>query len=259
MSNTYGLATVTRVVRVDDDPHHGYLYEAIYENGYETSGTLWPDGVISGYQIDERRDRSLMPLEYVYKVGKDFDWSKYREDVSAQKKIANVFVTQFEKFRSEGRGLYITSETRGSGKTMLACCLANEVLKKHDLSVKFINVTDYIELVKQKDDWSREKRDSIMDAGLLILDDVGAQVENKEWISTALFRLIDSRYRNHYPTIFTSNVRMDELKTDGRISDRIYAVSVPVVLPEVAVRKQLADAFTKDFLNQVMKQAEKSE
>ena len=90
MSNTYGLATVTRVVRVDDDPHHGYLYEAIYENGYETSGTLWPDGVISGYQIDERRDRSLMPLEYVYKVGKDFDWSKYREDVSAQKKIANV-------------------------------------------------------------------------------------------------------------------------------------------------------------------------
>lgn len=43
-------------------------------------------------------------------------------------------------FRKQGRGLYIYSNTKGSGKTLLACCLANEVLKKQDVSVKFTTV-----------------------------------------------------------------------------------------------------------------------
>ena len=200
-----------------------------------------------------------MPVEYVYKTGKDFDWDKYGEDITAQKRIVNAFVMEFDSFRREGRGLYIFSKTRGSGKTMLACCTANEILKKHDLTVKYINVPDYIELVKEKDESSREKREAIMNAGLLILDDVGAQVENKEWITTALFRLIDRRYTNHYPTIFTSNVRIEELKTDERIADRIYAVSAPIIMPEVSVRKQIADRCTREFLSRVMQQDDTAE
>lgn len=252
MSNLWGLATVTKVSRLDTDTQHGYLFQEKYENGYE-SGDIWlPDGTVSDYQIDERRNRSLMPVEYVYKTAKDFDWGKYSEDMNAQKKIVNAFVTEFDSFRSEGRGLYIYSRTRGTGKTMLACCTANEILKKYDTTVKFVSVPDYIEFVKEKDESSRKKINSIMDAGLLILDDVGAQVENREWISTALFRLIDRRYTNHYPTVFTSNVCMEELRTDEHISDRIYAVSVPVIMPEVSVRKQIADKHTREFLVRVM-------
>lgn len=148
--------------------------------------------------------------------------------------------------------MYFYSDTKGNGKTMIACAVANEILRKHDISVKFINVADYIELVKMKDDASREKLNFILEAGLLILDDIGAQVENKEWISTALFRLIDRRYTNHYPTIFTSNVRMEDLKTDFRISRRIYDVSVPVVMPEVNVSRQIADKHTKEFLKSIL-------
>lgn len=137
---------------------------------------------------------------------------------------------------------------------MIACAVANEVLKAHDISVKFISVTDYIELVKAKDDASRGKVKAILEAGLLILDDVGAQVENKDWITTALFRLIDRRYTNHSPTIFTSNVRMEDLKTDSRISDRIYSVSVPVIMPEVNVRRQIADKHTREFIKYIMQE-----
>ncbi len=250
---------MTKVSRVDTDTLHGYMFQERYENGYETGDIWWPDGIISDFQINERRNRSLIPAEYVHKTGKDFDWSKYGEDMTAQRKIVNAFVMEFYSFRREGRGLYIFSKTRGSGKTMLACCTANEILKRHDITVKFISVPDYIELIKEKDDSSRETREAIMNAGLLILDDVGAQVENKEWISTALFRLIDRRYTNHYPTIFTSNVRIDELKTDDRISDRIYAVSAPIIMPEVSVRKQIADRFTREFLNRVMQQDDTAE
>lgn len=97
---------------------------------------------------------------------------------------------------------------------------------------------------------------TILDSGLLIFDDVGAQVENKEWITTALFRLINRRYTNHYPTIFTSNVRMEDLKTDSRITDRIYSVSIPVIMPEVNVRRQIADKYTKEFIKSVLEPEE---
>lgn len=259
MSGLWGLATVTKVWRVDDDVNHGYVFESVYENGYQAGETFWPDGTVNGYQTDERMNRSLMPLEYVYKTGKDFDWNRYGEDVSAQKAIANSFVTKFDDYRREGRGLYIFSKTKGSGKTMLACCLANEVLKKYDLSVKFVTVADYAELVKQKDTGSIEKRELIMDAGLLILDDIGSQTENKEWIETALFRLVDRRYSNHFPTIFTSNLRMEELKSDDRIASRIYGVSIPVIIPEVSIRKQTADRFKRGFLQRVLKQGNTAE
>lgn len=252
MSNFWGMATVSKAERLDTDIYHGYLCEEQYESGYETGSIFLSDSEVTERQIGERQSRSWMPIEYVYKTVHDFDWDKYGEDMTSQKKIINAFVVGFNSFRSEGRGLYICSETRGSGKTLLACCAANEILKKHDIPVKFISVPDYIELVKEKDDDSRQKRETLMDAGLLILDDIGAQVENKDWITTALFRLIDRRYTNHLPTIFTSNVCMEDLKTDERISDRIYAVSVPVIMPEVSVRRQIADKHNKEFLERIL-------
>lgn len=210
-----------------------------------------PRGGILDSQMTERQLQSCMPKEYVYKTGKDFDWNCYQEDVEIQKRIANAFVYNFKDFQREGRGLFIYSNTKGSGKTMLACCIANEILKNQDLSVKFVNVPDYIELVKDKSEFGREQVRNIMNASLLIVDDIGAQVENKEWITTALFRLIDSRYAGVRPTIFTSNVRMEELKTDSRISDRIYAMSVQVMMPEVNIRRRIADKHTTIFLEKI--------
>lgn len=227
-----------------------YRYE---DTGYETQDVYIDDGLMLDAQFNQRRSRSGMPLEYVYSSGKDIDWGKYgNEDITTQKNIVNAFVLNFKDFQREGRGLYIYSNTTGSGKTMIACAVANEVLKNHDISVKFIGVADYIELVKSKDSEDKERIQSILDAGLLVLDDIGVQTENKSWITTALFRLIDRRYVNHYPTIFTSNVQREDLKTDPRISWRVYEMSVPVPMPEVNVRRQIADKHTKEFLRKVM-------
>lgn len=256
MSSSWGLATVTKVEEIKTETLSGLLVYHRYEDiGYSTQAIFLDDGTILDSRFDERRSRSGMPLEYVYCTGKSIDWGKYgSEDITPQKNIVNAFVINFAMFQREGRGLYFYSDTKGSGKTMIACAVANEILKTHDISVKFTSVTDYIELVKAKDDASRGNVKAILEAGLLILDDVGAQVENKDWITTALFRLIDRRYTNHYPTIFTSNVRMEDLKTDPRISDRIYSVSVPVIMPEVNVRRQIADRHTKEFIKNIMQE-----
>lgn len=255
MSSFWGLATVTKVEEIKTETLSGLLvYHEYKDVGYSTQAIFLDDGTVLDSRLDERRSRSGMPHEYVYCTGRSINWGYYHEDVAAQKNIINAFVINFAMFQREGRGLYFYSDTKGSGKTMIACAVANEILKTHDISVKFISVTDYIELVKAKDDASRENIKAILEAGLLILDDVGSQAENKEWITGALFRLIDRRYTNHYPTIFTSNVRMEDLKTDPRISDRIYAVSVPVIMPEVNVRRKIADKHTKEFIRTVMQE-----
>lgn len=244
-----------KVEEVETEDLSGLLIQHRYDDvNYLTQDILVDDGIMLDSRFNERQGRSGMPPEYVYCTGKSINWNYYPEDTTLQKRIVNAFVVNFEMFQREGRGLYLFSDTKGSGKTMIACAVANEVLKTHDVSVKFISVADYIELVKVKDDASREKVKSIMDAGLLVLDDIGAQVENKDWITTALFRLIDRRYTNHYPTIFTSNVRMEDLKTDSRILRRIHDVSIPVPMPEVNVSWQLADKHTKEFIRSVMQE-----
>ena len=100
----------------------GYMYEDM--NGYETVIT---SSKVRPEEASFRRARAMIPFKYMDKRGNDFNWSVYRCDVSSQKEIVNAFVSKFEKFRSESKGLYIYSKVKGSGKTMLACCILNEL------------------------------------------------------------------------------------------------------------------------------------
>lgn len=174
------MAKVTNVKTVDTKEQKGVLVEYLVERYGQSADFFIPDGAILDGQIDSRRVRSGMPVEYMSKDGKDFDWGQYSEDVEIQKRIANAFVYSFATFRKQGRGLYIYSSTKGSGKTLLACCLANEVLKKQDVSIKFITIADYIELVRSsKNEAVKEQMNAIMNTGLLIVDDIGATKEDK--------------------------------------------------------------------------------
>ena len=107
---------------VDTKEQKGVLVEYLVERYGQSADFFIPDGAILDGQIDSRRVRSGMPVEYMSKDGKDFDWGQYSEDVEIQKRIANAFVYSFATFRKQGRGLYIYSSTKGSGKTLLACC-----------------------------------------------------------------------------------------------------------------------------------------
>ena len=237
----------------------------VYRNGSTSSlmvvydipgyGETQPFEYFSGNAESESARRiglSMMPNEYRYKTAKDFDWGLYDEDVETQKQTANAFITRYSSFEKSGRGLYIFSKTKGTGKTYLACILANEVLKYKAFSVKFVNCADLIELIKNKDDAAKEALSGIYHCRLLILDDVGAQDGTQPWINEAMFRLIDYRYREKRPVIFTSNTDTTHLTCDERIKDRIDAMSVPLKMPEKPVRKQIARRETGEFLKSII-------
>lgn len=201
-----------------------------------------------------RRVHSMMPFEYMNKNATDFKWDVYGDCVTDETKdIVNAFIVNFNKFKNEGMGLYIYSNTKGSGKTLLSCCLINEVINRYDVSAKFINIMDYLELTKKgySSPTDKEERDSIMHTRILVLDDLGVEV-SKDWINTTLYNLINFRYSNKLITIITSNESIEKLKMDERIKERIIEKCIPIHMPEVSIRTQKAKKKNAEFLKSVM-------
>lgn len=199
-----------------------------------------------------RRARAMMPFKFLDVRARDFDWDIYREDVSKAKRYANGFIVGFDRFVQERKGLYIYSNARTSGKTMLSCCLANEIMERRSICVKFISVPDYLEVVKKKyrDPTEQEELDGIFHAELLIVDDIGAEAK-KSWINDEILRLVSSRSSRRCTTIFTSTSSMLDLNLDERIRDQIYQMCIPLKLPDVPVGRNKAEAEKSAFMDQI--------
>lgn len=212
--------------------NRGYLAED--GNGYDF---FLPEKKITQEESQFRRVRSMMPFEFLDHTGKDFNWKLYKADISKNLEFVNNYILNYERFKANGMGLYIHSGTKGSGKTMLACCLLNEIAKRYVGSVKFVNILDFLEMTKKGFDREDEDIKAIYTSSLLVVDDIGVQL-NKEWIDTVLYRLINERYCNKLPVIYTSNVHMDKLRIDDRIIDRIESTTYPIALPEEGIRRE---------------------
>lgn len=216
-------------------------------NGYEY---LLPTTVITEKESEFRKIRAMMPFEFLETKAKDFQWSKYKADTTAAKEMVNRYILHFEKLRNKGIGLYIYSGTKGSGKTMLACCLVNEITHRYKGSVKFVNIIDFLEMTKKGFSGDAEAVNTIHRAGLLVVDDIGVQM-SKEWIDTVLYGLVNDRYVNRLPTIYTSNVSVNRLKMDDRITDRIESTTYSVQLPEESIRKAMREKQKQELLHEI--------
>lgn len=234
-------ATILAVEPFSTDAGHGRL--VTYD--IEGMGVYDVFHLDSADHVDYRMERSRMPYR---DDAKGFRWELYQTRVDTQKRIANAFILNWPRFFKDGQGLYICSEVNGSGKTYLACCLGTEVVKKHSIPLKFVTANDYIAMIREKD----PTLDSIKECSLLIFDDIGAQGEKQEWISESIFRLVDHRYRNKLPTIYTSNLPIKQASKNDRTFSRIYERSFEIKLPEVSIREQKADAMKDEFLREVL-------
>lgn len=211
---------------------------------------LFPNQVNSE-ESEFRKIRAMMPFDFINITAKDFLWDKYNTDTSSSRNMMNQYIMNYQEFKNKGMGLYIYSETKGSGKTMLACCLLNEITKRYVCSVKFINILDFIEMTKKGADSGSEDVKAVYQAGLLVVDDIGVQMA-KEWIDTVLYRLINDRYANRLPTIYTSNLPVDGLKIDDRITDRIESTTYPIRLPDEPIRKAMRQQAKQNLLNDIL-------
>lgn len=201
-------------------------------------------------EADFRRIRSMMPFEFLNLTGKDFDWSKYQADIRQEKDMVSKYIMRFRQFQEKGMGLYIYSGTKGSGKTMLSCCILNELMRRYAGSVKFINTLDYLEVTKQGYRGEEKEKDALYQASVLVIDDIGVQM-SREWIETEFYRLINDRYVNRRPTIYTSNVPVERLRMDDRVTDRIESTTYLIGLPEESIRRKERQLAKQELLKEI--------
>lgn len=125
--------------------------------------------------------------------------------------------------------------SKGTGKTMLSCVITNEIARRGQV-VLFSSVPDLMADIRAsfKSDNTEEVINSVKNAPILVLDDLGAE-RATEWVGEQIFAIINARYADKRKTIITSNFAPDELaahfadKTQGeRIVSRIYGMCARV-------------------------------
>ncbi len=235
------LLPYQRYANLSNDELDSIRLQAL-DNGYlleEADGTevFLKNPDVTERERQFRRIRAMMPFEFMGTTAADFKWDKYRGDTAGAKDLVNCYIVRYPRFKERGIGLYIYSAEKGSGKTMLACCLLNEIAKRHAGSVKFVNILDFLEMTKKGFRGDEADIQAVRQAGLLVLDDIGVQLD-REWVGTVLYQLINGRYINRQPTIYTSNAAPEELRLDDRITDRIESTTYAVRLPDEPIRRR---------------------
>ena len=147
-----------------------------------------------------------------------------RENIKNIKKIIDNFILNFED--PNEKNLLFTGNT-GLGKTFLSSCIANELLKKgktvlyQTAPAMLDSIIDY-KFNKTKDSFIY---DNILNADLLIIDDLGTESLNNFKFSE-LFNIINTRIlnqNNHVTkTIISTNLNLNNLfkNYDERIVSR---------------------------------------
>ena len=201
------------------------------------------------------QERANIPLIYRDAHLGNFRTPIYTDQnkVRLMNKIISTWYKDFETNYKKGKGLYIWSETKGSGKTRMAISLLNEILVEHRIFGYFATSTQIINEIKNTwdDDTTSESELlwKLTRYHVLIIDDFGTELP-KQWINERFYHIINERYNNQKLTIYTSNHNLESLRYDDRIIDRIFESTFVVPMPEESIRRKLAKVEQERITNE---------
>jgi DNA replication protein DnaC len=145
----------------------------------------------------------------------------------AAEKVEN-YLKCWEENKEAGRGLYFCGGV-GTGKTHLAVAVMNELMQRKRVPSLFVTVPEFLDNLREAymipgrdlDEWM----DTVKNADLLVLDDLGSE-RPTEWVRERLFVIVNHRYREALPTLFTSNIGPKDLASQlgERTASRIIAM-----------------------------------
>lgn len=131
----------------------------------------------------------------------------------------------FKNIRETRRGMYIHGEV-GTGKTHTAFGLLH-LAEEMKLRAKIWNTSELFAEIKRdfdRDRWNKNHtaEDLREYKGVLILDDFASE-KPTEWLIDQLYLIINARYNEMLPIVFTSNLNVQEVaeKLGDRVTSRI--------------------------------------
>jgi DNA replication protein DnaC len=118
-----------------------------------------------------------------------------------------------EEFKETSPSLIIHSNVFGSGKTHLACCIANSLLHNRKVNVRFARAFDIIQEIRSTfNRGSREDEDDVLRRTLaptlLVIDDLGLTTPT-DWSAETYWAMFDRRIEYGFPVIVTTNYYPD--------------------------------------------------
>ena len=152
------------------------------------------------------------------------------------------YVDNFSKVQLRGSNVLMLG-TVGSGKTHLACAVANEVIKKGH-SALYLTLNEAVLLVTES--WKKGGESEIKilrrfcEADLIILDEIGCQ-RTSDISSSIITAIYDALYREQKPVISLSNLTAEQVcrQLSPRVYDRITQNGVVFELNGESVRQSV--------------------
>lgn len=224
-------------------------------------------GLFERQAIERKLSFATIPKEFEGHTVANFQTDCYstpqnRELAQMARLIAKRYVEQFEEIRETGKGLYFYSSVKGSGKTRLAVSIANDLIQQKMISAKFATTIQILDQIKAT--WGEKKKkedgedqteqkliNDIISVPVLVIDDIGVEGA-KDWVNERFYNILNGRMIEKRITIFTSNCRMEDLKLDDRIVNRIIKMALPIEFPNESIRVAIAKKENNDLLDRLL-------
>lgn len=181
-----------------------------------------------------------------------YTFDNYKGEKDKSYIIAKNYVKEYDQMKKENIGLLFCG-TVGSGKTYLACCIANALIEEHMIRVKIRNFAQIINDL-QKSGFDLDKNEyieALTNVSVLILDDLGIE-RDTSYAKEQVYNIVNSRYLKQKPTIFTTNLPYEKIQNsdDGVEYERIYSRIIEMCIPVKVMGEDFRKRLQKEKLKQ---------
>jgi len=181
-----------------------------------------------------------------------YTFDNYKGEKDKSYTIAKNYVKEYEQMKKENIGLLFCG-TVGSGKTYLACCIANALIEEYMIRVKIRNFAQIINDL-QKSGFDLDKNEyieSLTNVSVLILDDLGIE-RDTSYAKEQVYNIVNSRYLKQKPIIFTTNLPYEKIQNsdDGVEYERIYSRIIEMCIPIKVMGEDFRKRLQKEKLKQ---------
>lgn len=163
-------------------------------------------------QVERRFQMSALPPRYLTRT---FD--NYRAETEGQQKalvVTQRYAENFDHCMETGAGMILAGRP-GTGKTHLACAIANDLIQQGRTAL-FITVASLLRKIREtygnREGGKTEQQvfNELRQIDLLIVDEVGVQrgTESEEHL---LFEVLNERNAYYRPTILISNLNAKDM------------------------------------------------
>lgn len=175
--------------------------------------------------IESLRKASLLGEEYMDATFSSTDL--YSPEYAVIYARCEKYCQVAKEVLAKGHGIYLYGN-KGTGKTHLTACMANELLKK-GYPTLFTSMGEISKAIRstynrQSTETEQDFMARLTNVDFLFIDDFGTERLTKGdedlWLQEKVFDIVNTRYNNRKPMVFTSNYSLMEMMRDRGLSDK---------------------------------------